>query len=65
MATPAEAILDCAAEPALCPGGEGAWEGLRLQEVGDVRRDEVPFELDKRLTALCHERGPLRAVLAR
>ncbi len=65
MASPAEAILECAAEPALHPAGEGAWEGLRLQEVGDVRRDEVPFELDTRLAALCQERGPLRAVLAR
>ena len=65
MASPAEAIPQCAAEPALYPGGEEAWEGLRLEEAGDVRRDEVPFELDTTLAALCHERGPLRAVLAR
>ena len=66
MASPVEAVPESAPPPALSPGGEGAaWEGLRLQEVGDVRRDEVPFELDKKLVALCHERGPLRAVLAR
>ena len=66
MASPVAAVAESALEPALYPGGEGAaWEGLRLQEVGDVRRDEVPFELDTKLTALCQERGPLRAVLAR
>jgi hypothetical protein len=53
------------AESATQPGQGEAWEGLHLAEVGDVRRDEVPFELDTKLTALCQERGPLRAVLAR
>ena len=36
-----------------------------LEEVGDLRRVELPWELDRKLTALCNERGPLRAVLAR
>jgi hypothetical protein len=40
-------------------------ERPRLVEVGDLRRDEVPWELDRRLAALCRERAPLRAVIAR
>lgn len=36
-----------------------------LPEVGDVRPDETPRQLDRTLTSLARERGPLRAVLAR
>jgi hypothetical protein len=43
----------------------GADERPLLEEFGDVRRDEIPFEFDRELGALCRERGPLRAVLAR
>ena len=65
MASPVAGVPESGLEPTLHPMQGRAWQGLRLGEVGDVRRDEVPFELDRKLAALCHERGPLRAVLAR
>jgi hypothetical protein len=42
-----------------------AEEGPLPEEFGDLRRAERPWELDRKLVALCRERGPLRAVLSR
>jgi hypothetical protein len=44
---------------------EGVEERPLFHEFGDLRRDEIPFELDRALATRCRERGPLRAVLAR
>ena len=65
MASSVEAVLESATEPALDPRGEWAPERPSLQEVHDVCRGDFLAELDRRLVALCRERGPLRAVLAR
>ena len=54
------AVLESATEPALYPRGEGVEQGVH-----DVCRGDFLAELDRRLAALCHEQGSLRAVLAR
>ncbi len=63
MASPA--VFEWTTEPALYPRVEGTAERLPLEEVQDVCRGDYLAELDRRLGALCHERGPLRAVVAR
>ena len=65
MASALEVVRESAAEPALNPRVEGAAERPSLDEVHDVCRGDFLAELDRRLVALCRERGPLRAVLAR
>ncbi len=62
MASPA--VLESATEPALYPRGEGAAETPSLDGSMTCRGDFLA-ELDRRLVALCHEGGPLRAVQAR
>jgi hypothetical protein len=66
--TPLESPVEMAFESPLrrgpIPGWDGPDDGLFAREFGDLSRDEFPFELDRRLVALCRERGPLRAVLA-
>ncbi len=59
------AVLESATEPALYPRGQGVEQTLSLEGVHDVCRGDFLAELDRRLAALCHEQGPLRAVLAR
>lgn len=61
MATPLNVSPDQGSER-----GPNDGEGRPLlDEVGDVRRDELPWDLHRKLVALCRERGPLRAVLSR
>ncbi len=60
-----EGVRELRLRSGLDPSWAGADKGPLLEEFGDVRRDDLPFELDRELAALCRERGPLRAVLAR
>jgi len=63
VASSAEAIPRAGRAPSFLHARED--ERPRLEEVGTLRRDELRWELDRTLLALCRERGPLRAVLAR
>jgi len=65
VASPAVAVRESATELPPGPRGEAAEEAASLEEVGNVFRSDSLAELDRRVVALCRERGPLRAVLAR
>jgi hypothetical protein len=47
------------------PAGDSAEESLIHDDARDARQPEGLIALDRRVAALCRERGPLRAVLAR
>ena len=57
--------LESALGSALDPSGEATEGGLGVADGRYPRQAEAFGELDRRLLALCRERGPLRAVLAR
>ena len=57
--------LESRLDSALDPRGEGTEERLALEGGRDLRRAVSLGERDRELVALCGERGPLRAILAR
>jgi len=59
------AALHSALESALFARGEAVEGGLSVEDSRDPCQGEGLGGLDRRLAALCRERGPLRAVLAR
>ncbi len=58
-------LAEAAVESTPHPGGERTEETLLLEDVHDAEQPEGLAAVDRRLEALCRERGPLRAVLAR
>ncbi len=58
-------LAEAAVESTPDPGGERTEETLLLEDVRDAEEPDGLAALDRRLHALCRERGPLRAVLAR
>ena len=59
------ALAEAARESTPDPGGDRTDEMPLLEDVRDARQPDSLAAVDRRLDALCRERGPLRAVLAR
>ncbi len=58
-------LAEAARESTPDPGGDLTDEMLLLEDVRDAGQPDGLLAVDRRLAALCRERGPLRAVLAR
>jgi hypothetical protein len=60
-----QVLANTVAGSTVYPAGEPAYESLSPDDVHAARQVEGLIAMDRRLAALCRERGPLRAVLAR